>query len=176
MYKIFPKLLLLLLIFKFFIGVSTSSIWASHLIKDDNINEQVFIGIIESFNLYSNFFNEVKYINNESSPVNANTFEEAIDYFSKGFDCKLAKDIVVSFTTMDKNSQNLLIIPTDGIPIIEKEDYDKLEFFIINNYKVVVKKEFKNYFAMDDNYVYFIIVKKINDKWKISNLALLPTK
>lgn len=132
----------------------------------------VFQAMVNSFELYSSFLNDIELKDGYPAPCHGRTREAAIQYLSAGFTDELAIAIVDEYTLALSEVNHLVIRPCDGLPVITNDDLpfitcqklssQQFSFFIVYN----------NCYFPGDSFGYRIEMKEYNGHWKISALNL----
>jgi hypothetical protein len=137
--------------------------------SDKNQALQAMLG---SFETYCSFLNNTEFKQGYYLPLHGRTRAEAIDYLRKGFEENLATAIVDEYTLFIPELDCLAIRPTDGLPLLNKDDIPYLGYNIIDNKHIIFSREFSGCYSLSDRYRYQVEMRRYQDYWKISALSL----
>lgn len=137
--------------------------------SDKNRALQAMLG---SFETYSSFLNNTEFKQGYYLPLHGRTRTAAINYLGEGFEYNLATAIVHEYTLFIPELDCLAIRPTDGLPVLNKDDIPHLGYNIINNKHIIFSREFSGCYSPADRYRYQVEMRLYQDHWKISALSL----
>lgn len=134
------------------------------------LEKEAFNDIIQSFALYSSFFNDNEQIGSFYVPIHASNRLTAINYLTEGFSEELAHNIIDTYTMWNQDINKQIIIPCEGIPVLTEEDISRTTYSYINNNTIIFQCCFSNCYLPGDIYLYQITAIYKDTKWKIDNL------
>lgn len=137
--------------------------------SDKNRALQAMLG---SFEIYCFFLGDTEFKQGYYLPLHGRTRTEAIEYLGEGFEYNLAMAIADEYTLFIPELDCLAIRPTDGLPILNKNDIPYLSYNIINNKHIIFSREFSGCYSPSDRYRYQVEMRFYQDHWKISSLSL----
>lgn len=132
--------------------------------------DRAWVDMLNGFEIYLNFFNDSYPWGNFTVSRHADTYEEALSYFCQGFDARLAEDIITAYTFYDADHKQLLILPTDGLPVLLPENPNLIRSCFIDEDQVVFERYFEDYYGEDSRYLYRVFCTYQEERWKISRL------
>ncbi len=133
-------------------------------------HDQAWGDMIKSFGLYLAFFNDSYPAGNFTVSQHADSYEEAMAYFSQGFDEELAAEITAAYTFYNPDNDKLQILPTDGLPVLLPENPNLIRTQFIDDDHVIFERYFENYYGENTRYLYRVFCKYDGFKWRIYQL------
>jgi hypothetical protein len=129
--------------------------------------------MFRGFAVYSAFLGECRSDGIYQIPLNGSNKARALNYLSQSFEPYLAAAIVEECTRWDDSVQSLVIIPTDGIPVLTRDDSDKIRTLGQDSATSVFEREYTDCYEPGDRYLFRVTMKKSGDNWKIGALEFL---
>ncbi len=132
--------------------------------------DQAWGDMINDFELYLAFFNDSYPAGNFTVSRHADTYEEALAYFSQAFDEELAAAVTNAYTFYNPDNNKLQILPTDGLPVLVSENPNKISTQFIDTDHVMFQRYFEDYYGENTKYLYQVFCQYDGNKWKIYKL------
>ena len=132
--------------------------------------DQAWTDMYNSFELYRAFFRDHYPVGIYTISRHADSYEEALAYFTQGFDHQMAVDIISTYTFYDPDSKKLLILPTDGLPLLQPENPNLIQAQFLDENKVLFQRYFDDYYGENTRYLYRVFCSYEKDRWKIYRL------
>ncbi len=139
-------------------------------------HDQAWGDMIKSFELYLAFFNDSYPAGNFTISQHADTYAEALAYFSQGFDDELAADITNAYTFYNPDNNKLQILPTDGLPVLVSENPSMISTQFIDADHVIFERYFEGYYGENTKFLYRVFCEYDGAKWKIYQLEWEPVE
>lgn len=139
------------------------------VVIDTALNDMLY-----SFQLYSNFFTDTYPLQGLTVSRHGETYDQAVAYFSAGFSGDLAGNIVDTYTFWNPDEQKLQIIPTEGIPVLQEQDKDSINYYYLDSQNIIFERTFENYFLDGKTYLYRVFCQKEDMHWKVCHLEWEP--
>lgn len=143
-------------------------------LPDSQFPNEVLSDVLGSFELYSSFLQDYNQIGDYQVPVHGKTQEEALDYLEDGFDRNMSQAIIEECTRWNDELQSLVINPGDGIPVLTRDDLNKISVKSSSEGKIVFLRKYNNCYCEGDEYIFLVTVSYIGQAWRISELSFTP--
>ena len=156
-----------LVILAFVIGFPIAAATPEENLAPVDIQAGVLNDVINSFRIYSSFFKDDLCL-----PVHATNRQEAINYLTNGWSEELAVSIVDTYTYWDTNLKRLVILPSDGMPILSADDISKITCHKTGSDSILLKRFYENCYYPGDLYLYQVSAGYTGEKWIIIRLEL----
>jgi hypothetical protein len=144
-----------------------------HPIDDNLLAEEAFLSVTESFAamnecLSADFFKDGYYTLKAVKEK-----EEVYEFLQQaGFTASLSNRIIQSYLLRDPDSTEALLIPTEGLPVLELKDRLNTEYFPLDSYHIIFRSHFYDCYQFGDQYSLFIAAYREEEKWFISEWQL----
>lgn len=141
-------------------------------------HEEVFSAAVDSFALFSSLLKDVSNQSDAIYPVvnKAANLKDAITYLSQGFQADLAETMANYYLGWDEGLAELVVIPTESIPLLTMADRQETSIVFINDHHAVLQRIYQKCYFEQDSYIYTIHVQKEASRWIISELSLEEIK
>lgn len=100
--------------------------------------------------------------------------ESAAAYLTAGFEADLACQLTAFLLTYSPDSERLVVIPSEFIPMINAADLPYLQVRLTSPETAVVFRYYDDCYQPGDRYCYTIKANLYEEHWKISDLQLDP--
>ncbi len=77
---------------------------------------------------------------------------------------------ISTYTFYDPDSKKLLILPTDGLPLLQPENPNLIQAQFLDENKVLFQRYFDDYYGENTRYLYRVFCSYEKDRWKIYRL------
>ncbi|NLO20566.1 MAG: hypothetical protein GX119_01010 [Syntrophomonadaceae bacterium] len=132
--------------------------------------DQAWADMYNSFELYLAFFRDSYPAGVFTISRHADSYAQALDYFSQGFDQGLAVDIISAYTFYNPDNDKLQILATDGLPVLQPENPNPIQAQFVDENNVVFQRYFKDYYGENTQYRYRVFCRYDKEHWKIYRL------
>lgn len=169
----------ILLIMLITVGFPLVTSWplsaCNHAIYNDDA-EQACMAMQHSFDILYNFLYDVEVKDNINISRHGSSIEEAYLYLCEGFTPSMAEAILICYSQWQPQYNRLIIIPTEGLPLITSGSSNDLYIKQLNNNEAVFSKYFFNCYEPDDCWQYDVSLLSGAQGWRIAALDLFDIK
>ncbi len=135
--------------------------------------QRAFIAMVNAFALYSSLLEDTDSPSGYLISRHADNTEEAIEFLDRGFTPSLAKNIVESYMQYVPEMQKLMVIPSDGIPILTQADYNECVYCQTQFNRIVFQRSYSGCYSEHDSFLFIVNLSRFDSSWKIAKLELL---
>ncbi|MDD3852046.1 MAG: hypothetical protein PHD40_00145 [Syntrophomonadaceae bacterium] len=169
------KLLIMIFTASFILFTSWPFSACNAALNNDD-SEQVFMAMQHSFKILHSFLFDVEVIGGNNVSLHGASIEEAYRYLCDGFTPSMAKAILICYSQWQPQYNRLIIIPTEGLPLITTGNNEDIFVKGFNHNEAVFSKYYYNCYAQDDCWQYEICLVSDCQGWKIDALSLNEIK
>lgn len=128
--------------------------------------------IVEAFSIYQTFLEADYQQNGTFRLTHASNPDQAYSFLACGFTKDMAQRICEAYTEWNPEHQELLLIPQDGLPVLDDKTRARVAFSQKGTDSIDFVCLFANCYAPGDIYRYSVTALLENGRWKIEDLSL----
>ena len=142
----------------------------------NNDSEQACMAMQHSFDILYDFLYDVEARGDINISLHGASKAEAYLYLCNGFTPSMAEAILLSYSQWQPQYNRLVIIPTEGLPLITTGSSNDVYIKYFNDNEAVFSKYYYNCYESDDCWQYDVSLISDTQGWRIAALSLYEIK